>query len=100
MMADYFSGYGTVIVAKTRERIAEHVRYNLAVSPPTNGRVGHIDAMVDLKAGLARSLIIRNDMLTLILDDNREIDFFVQHVGGQGSISFTTASGIRPSGQQ
>jgi hypothetical protein len=92
-MVEDLQGRGAVLNAKTREGVVSGVEYALRVQHSRRGELGHTDVFVQLDGALARRLISSGEKLTLQLEDGREIDFFVQHVSGDGRQVRVTATG-------
>ena len=93
-MNEHLSGEGDVLVKKTGEHVTR-ARYDLTVTHPSHGRLGHIDADIALDQHVARRLLIAGDALTSRLSDGREADFYVQAVSGVGAVNITATGGLR-----
>ena len=79
-MTETFGGRGAVRIKSSGAAVAQSVPYSLRVTYPQTGRLGHIDASVDLDPQDAMPPFMNNEILTLTLEDGREFDFYVQAV--------------------
>jgi hypothetical protein len=93
-MDEHLSGEGDVLVKKTGEHVTS-THYDLTITHPPQGRLGHVDADIGLDEHVARRLLVAGDLLTLRLSDGREVDFYVQAVSGFGAVNVTATGSLR-----
>lgn len=93
---EHLLGTGDVHRKDTGELLASGVRYALTVLRSAGGRLGRIDAHVGLDPALARRSRTNRELLTLLLQDRRRMDFFVSGVDGPGGVRVRPTGGLRP----
>jgi hypothetical protein len=96
-MTDHLSGVGDVVIKRSGETVATRVSYSAYLTHPDPGRLGSIDAEIDVPTHVAVRLIGAGHLLTLRMQDGREFDFYVQRVSGAGYVRVQSSGGVRDS---
>lgn len=82
--------------AETGKVVASNLRYELDVTHPQPGQLGRISASIELDHAVGAAAQRAGKMLTLQLDDGREVDFWVTTVG-VSHVGVTATGGLRAS---
>ena len=95
MTTQYLAGVGEVFVKKTGQPVCR-AHYRIAIAHPSRGGE-NLHAAIDLDDATAHRLLKEASLLTLRLDDGRDLDFFVTGISGiGGDVDVTVSGGFRP----